>query len=84
MDFPSWKPSKIYEFPQNLQQALGVNEIVGVYKYRDLLVELNDEKEVINAAPNFTQLKEIGLCPASLLQLPVWMKIRLPVLLMRS
>ncbi len=60
MDFPSWKPSKIYDYPKNLQQALGVNEIVGVYKYRDLLIELNHENDVIKASPDFTLLKEIG------------------------
>ncbi|MGC4036724.1 MAG: PhzF family phenazine biosynthesis protein [Chitinophagaceae bacterium] len=60
MDFPSWKPEKINEYPADLQSALGVKEIVAVYKYRDLLVELNNEEEVKQVAPDFTALKRIG------------------------
>ena len=60
MDFPAWKPERIHDYPENLQQALGINEIVGVYKYRDLLVELNKEEDVLNASPDFTALKKIG------------------------
>src|SRR6186713_725310 len=39
MDFPSWKPEMVSEYPAGLKEALGVNEIVAVYKSRDLLVE---------------------------------------------
>jgi PhzF family phenazine biosynthesis protein len=60
MDFPSWKPEMISEYPAGLKEALGVNEIVAVYKYRDLLVELNKEEDVVNARPDFTALKKIG------------------------
>lgn len=60
MDFPSWKPEKISEYPSSLQSALGVKEIAGVYKYRDLLVELNTEEDVTNAQPDFTVLKKNG------------------------
>jgi len=60
MDFPAWKPERIHNYPENLQQVLGVNEIVGVYKYRDLLVELNKEEDVRNAGPDFTALKKMG------------------------
>jgi len=60
MDFPSWKPEMINEYPSGLKDALGVNEIVAVYKYRDLLVELNREEDVANARPDFTALKKIG------------------------
>lgn len=59
MDFPSWKPEKIDNYAQGLQEALGVKEIVAVYKYRDLLVELNTEADVRNARPDFTALKKI-------------------------
>lgn len=59
MDFPSWKPEKLNEYSAGLQKALGINEIVGVYKYRDLLVELNSEEDVKNAKPDFTALKNI-------------------------
>jgi PhzF family phenazine biosynthesis protein len=57
MDFPSWKPEKLNDYPENLQKSLGVNEGVGVYKNRDLLVELNSEEEVKNASPDFTALE---------------------------
>ena len=60
MDFPSWPPEKLYEYHPGLQKALGVDEIVGVYKYRDLLVELPNERVVRNCKPDFTLLKSIG------------------------
>jgi predicted PhzF superfamily epimerase YddE/YHI9 len=60
MAFPSWKPEMINEYPAGLKEALGVNEIVAVYKYRDLLVELNKEEDVVNAKPDFTTLKKTG------------------------
>ncbi len=60
MDFPSWKPEMISEYSEGLKEALGVNEIVAAYKYRDLLVELNKEEEVANAKPDFTALKKTG------------------------
>jgi len=60
MDFPSWKPERVYDYPDSLQSVLGVNEIVGVHKYRDLLVELNTEDDVKKAQPDFTALKKMG------------------------
>jgi len=60
MDFPSWKPEKINEYPAELQTALGIKEIVAVYKYRDLLVELNAEEDVKNVQPDFTAIKKMG------------------------
>jgi PhzF family phenazine biosynthesis protein len=60
MDFPSWPPEKINEYPAGLQQALGVSEITGVYKHRDLLVELHNEDAVKKCTPDFTALKQIG------------------------
>ena len=60
MDFPSWKPEKIDDYPSDLKDALGISEIVAVYKFRDLLVELNHEEDVINAKPDFTSLKKMG------------------------
>ena len=59
MDFPSWKPEMISEYPSGLKEALGINEIVAVYKHRDLLVELNREEDVTNAQPDFTALKKM-------------------------
>ncbi len=60
MDFPSWKPEKISDYPQGLKEALGINEIVAVYKNRDLLVELNKEEDVKKAKPDFAALNKIG------------------------
>jgi len=58
MDFPAWKPERVYTYPGNLRQALGVDEIVGIYKQRDLLVELNREVDVRTAKPNFAAIKK--------------------------
>src|SRR5262245_32050970 len=43
MDFPTWKPERIYNYPGNLRDALGVNEIIAIYKHRDLMVLLENE-----------------------------------------
>jgi len=60
MDFPSWKPEKISDNPAGLEEALGVKELVAVYRNRDLLVELNREEDVMAARPDFTMLKKTG------------------------
>ena len=60
MDFPSWKPERFSDYPDGLEQALGIKEIVGVYKNRDLLIELNKEEDVKNAQPDFTLIKKMG------------------------
>ena len=58
MDFPSWKPERITDYPEELASILGNPEIVGVYRYRDLLVELNSEEAVKNCNPDFTLMKK--------------------------
>jgi PhzF family phenazine biosynthesis protein len=58
MDFPSWKPERTEIYPANIAEILGIKEIVGVYKYRDLLIEVATEEEVIAAAPDYTALKK--------------------------
>lgn len=60
MDFPSWMPERFDDYPPEMLQALGVKEITGVYKNRDLLVELHDEQAVQQAVPDFTLLKKLG------------------------
>jgi hypothetical protein len=60
MDFPSWKPERFNDHPEGLEKILGVKEIVGVYKHRDLLVELNSEDDVKKAEPDFTLIKKTG------------------------
>jgi PhzF family phenazine biosynthesis protein len=58
MDFPAWKPKRIYNYPGNLRSALGVNEILAIYKYRDLLVELEKEEDVQKAKPDFNAIRK--------------------------
>ena len=58
MDFPSWKPERFTDYPAELSQILGGAEIVGVYKHRDILVELTNEDAVKNCAPDFSLMKK--------------------------
>lgn len=58
MDFPSWKPKRVNDYPEQLAEILGNVEIVGVYKYRDLLVELQDEAAVKQCNPDFSLMKK--------------------------
>ena len=60
MDFPSWKPERFNEYPEELLKALRLNEVVGVYKNRDILIELQDENEVKKCSPDFSLLKGTG------------------------
>lgn len=60
MEFPSWKPERITDYPEGLEAILGIKEIIGVYRYRDLLIEVAEEEEVKNAIPDFTALKKTG------------------------
>jgi PhzF family phenazine biosynthesis protein len=60
MDFPAWKPERFNDYPAELVTALGVKEVVGVYKHRDLLVELQNEEDVKKCSPDFTALKQLG------------------------
>lgn len=60
LDFPSWKPERIDEYPAELLASLGNPDIVAVYKYRDFLVELNNEEDVRNCKPDFTLMKRAG------------------------
>ena len=58
MDFPSWKPERLDVYHDSLNEILGNIEIVGVYKYRDILVELATEEEVKNCQPDFTLMRK--------------------------
>jgi len=60
MDFPAWKPERFNDYPEDLLTALNLKEVVGVYKYRDLLIELQDEDTVKKCSPDFTHLKQLG------------------------
>lgn len=58
LDFPSWKPERTDQYHESLHAALGNPEVVGVYRHRDLLVELQDEAAVQRCAPDFSLLKK--------------------------
>ena len=60
MDFPSWMPEKCDNPYQNLDEILGINKILATYRYRDLLVEVATEADVVNASPDYTALKKTG------------------------
>jgi len=58
MDFPSWKPERVNDYPAVLSSVLNGAEIVGVYKHRDLLVELVNEEAVKKCEPDFSTMKK--------------------------
>lgn len=60
MDFQSWKPEKINDYSDELITSLGNPEIVGVYKNRDCLVELQNEEAVKKIQPDFSLMKKTG------------------------
>lgn len=60
MDFPSWEPEEFNDPPVYLKDALGGANIIGLYKSRDLLVELADEEAVQNCNPDFALIKKSG------------------------
>lgn len=61
MDFPSWKPERVMDYPEELIKGLGVAEHLGVYKNRDYIVELETEKEVLKIRPDFAALNKIDV-----------------------
>lgn len=61
MDFPSWKPERTDDYPPEIIKALGNPEYLGVYKHRDYIVELADEKTVKKLEPDFSLLKKTGV-----------------------
>ena len=58
MNFPSWKPERLDIYPDELSAMLGHAEIIGVYKQRDVLVELVNEDVVKNCDPDFSLMKK--------------------------
>lgn len=60
MNFPSWKPEEFNDPPVNLKDALGGADIKGIYKNRDLMIELADEDAVQNCNPDFSLIKKSG------------------------
>ncbi|MFZ9387025.1 MAG: PhzF family phenazine biosynthesis protein [Chitinophagaceae bacterium] len=60
MDFPSWPPERVSDYPGELLAALGNPEIAGVYLNRELIVELMNEEAVAACRPDFSLLKKTG------------------------
>ncbi len=58
MDFPSWAPERVTDYPKELVQSLGNPELAGVYKNRDWLVELLNEDAVQFIQPDFSMMKK--------------------------
>ncbi len=59
LDFPSWKPERIDEYPAELLKGLGDPEIAGVYQNREYMVELMNEQAVQNCKPDQSLLKKL-------------------------
>ena len=60
MDFPSWPPEKLNEYPEELIRSLGNPEVLGVYKNRDFVVELTNEDAVRKCDPDFSLMQKAG------------------------
>jgi PhzF family phenazine biosynthesis protein len=58
LDFPSWKPERLDIYPDEISAILDYEEFVGVYKHRDILVELMNEDAVKNCNPDFSLMKK--------------------------
>jgi PhzF family phenazine biosynthesis protein len=58
LDFPSWKPERLDIYPDELSAILDYEEFIGVYKYRDILVEMMNEEAVKNCKPDFSLMKK--------------------------
>lgn len=59
MDFPSWPPERIDQYPAELLNSLGNPHIAGVYQNREYIVELMNEEAVIKCCPNFSLMKQV-------------------------
>ena len=61
LDFPSWKPERLTDYPEELLKGLGITEHLGVYKSRDYIVELETEKDIIAINPDLSLLNKIDV-----------------------
>jgi PhzF family phenazine biosynthesis protein len=61
LDFPSWKPERVMEYPEEVIKGLGVADYLGVYKNRDYIVELETEKEVLAVKPDLNLLNKVDV-----------------------
>lgn len=58
LDFPSWKPERLDIYPDELSAILDYEDFIGVYKHRDILVEMINEEAVRNCNPDFFLMKK--------------------------
>jgi PhzF family phenazine biosynthesis protein len=61
LNFPSRMPVLITEYPDELLKGLGIANPVAVYKSRDYVVELQNEKELKQVRPDFSLLNKIDV-----------------------
>lgn len=61
LDFPSWIPERMMDYPEEVIKGLGLTEHLGVYKNRDYIVELETEKDVLAVKPNFSLLNQVDV-----------------------
>ncbi len=61
LNFPSRMPDRVSDYPEALLTGLGITEPVGVYKSRDYVVEVANEKEVRNVRPDISMLDSIDV-----------------------
>lgn len=61
LDFPSWMPERMTEYPDELLSGLGITMHLGVYKKRDYIVELETEKDVLKIRPDFAMLNKMNV-----------------------
>lgn len=59
LDFPSWNPERVDQYPATLLASLGNPEIAGVYQNREYIVELMNEESVKNCQPDFSLMKKV-------------------------
>lgn len=59
MDFPSWPPERIAEYPEALLASLSNPEITGVYQNREYIVEFMNEDAVKNCSPDFSLMGKV-------------------------
>lgn len=59
LDFPSWPPERIDEYPAELISSLGDPEILGVYQNREYMVELVNEEAVRRCKPDFSLMNKV-------------------------
>lgn len=60
LDFPAWGPERFTDYPNDILQCLGNPQVAGIYKNRDILVELMNEEAVKKCSPDFSLMKRTG------------------------